>query len=336
MKIAFVGAGSYGFTHRLLADILSYEALRESDLAFMDVNPQRLEAVQVIAGEFLKRHNLRQVPEFTTDRRKALDGADFVRVSGRVEVYQNSLQLVITTIRRVPDENVSVEDFLPRTEQDVDELSEKLLKIAATVQNRHLRQLLDAFLNDEEFVRRLKACPAAVSYHQPYLGGLLEHTVSVVEMADYLASRYTKLDRELLLTGAILHDIGKIEELTWTKAFNYTDRGKLVGHLILAVEMIRERVHEIEDFPPHLYDLLSHLVLSHHGEYEWGSPKLPMTAEAIALHYLDNLDAKLEASTRIIEADRLTESNWTEYSRMFSRQLYRGPRTPEEKTESPD
>jgi 3'-5' exoribonuclease len=258
---------------------------------------------------------------------RALAGADFVRVTGRVEVYQDSLQLNLSTIRSVLSKEVVIEDFLPRTPRDVDEMFAKVRELAASVKNEHLSRLLRDFLDDSDFAARLKKAPAAVSYHQPYLGGLLEHTLAVATLADYVASRYPGLDREILITGTILHDIGKIEELSYTKAFEYTDRGRLIGHLIIAVQMVQDRVRRIEGFPSHLFDLLSHLILSHHGEYEWGSPKLPMTAEAIALHHLDNLDAKVEASTRTIEGDRLTEGNWTEYSRMFQRQLYRGPRS---------
>jgi 3'-5' exoribonuclease len=258
---------------------------------------------------------------------QALGGAHFVRVTGRVEVYQDSLQLNLNTIRPVSDKDVNVEDFLPRSPRDVEEMFAKLRELAASVRNEHLSRLLSDFLGDGDFTARFKKAPAAVSYHQPYLGGLLEHTLAVATLADYVASRYPGLDRDLLMTGTLLHDIGKIEELSYATGFEYTDRGRLIGHLIIAVQMVQDRVRRIEGFPPHLFDLLSHLILSHHGEYEWGSPKLPMTAEAIALHHLDNLDAKVEASTRTIEGDRLTEGNWTEYSRMFQRQLYRGPRS---------
>ena len=261
---------------------------------------------------------------------QALAGADFARVRGRVEVYQDSLQFVVDAIRAVPDEEVHPEDFLPATERDVNEMFARLVALGETVLNPHLRQLLDAFLGDEEMAAKIRKAPAAVTYHQPYLGGLLEHTLSVTEMADYLAGRFPQLDRDLFITGSILHDVGKVAELSYRRVFEYTDRGRLVGHLIIGVQMVQDRVRAIDDFPEHLFDLLCHLILSHHGEYEWGSPKLPMTPEAIALHHLDNLDAKIEASTRAIETDRMTEGNWTEYSRMFQRMLYKGPGTPAE------
>jgi len=262
---------------------------------------------------------------------RALDGAQFVRVNGRVETYQGALQLILSAIRAVKDSEVRVEDFLPATTRDVDEMYANLCQLGDTVENEHLGRLLKSILSDDAFVAAFKKCPAAVAYHQPFLGGLLEHTLAVTEMADQVASRYPGLDRDLLVTGAILHDIGKVEELSYDSAFDYTDRGRLIGHLIIAVQFVQDRVRQIEGFPPRLFDLLSHLILSHHGEYEWGSPKLPMTAEAIALHHLDNLDAKVEASLRAIETERLGERSWTEYNRMFERRFYRGPAsTPED------
>jgi 3'-5' exoribonuclease len=255
----------------------------------------------------------------------ALAGVEFVRVAGRIEVFQDALQLIVNTVRRVPPEQVKVEDFLPATKNDVAQMLAKLKALGATVTNEHLAKLLEAFFADAGFVEKFKKAPAAVSYHQPYLGGLLEHTLAVAELADLVAAKYPQLDRNLFITGTILHDIGKIDELAYSRAFAYTDRGQLIGHLIIGIEMVQEHVRGIEGFPTHLCDLLCHMILSHHGEYEWGSPKLPMTPEAIALHHLDNLDAKVEASTRAIETDRLTEGNWTEYSRMFQRTLYKGP-----------
>ena len=255
----------------------------------------------------------------------ALNGARFVRVGGRVEVYREALQLIVHNIRAVKADEVDASEFLPTTKRDVDEMFAKLKKLATTVENPHLAQLVDAFLSDETFAAKFKKAPAAVSYHQPFLGGLLEHTLTVTELADIIATRYPQLDRDLLIAGCILHDIGKVDELAYESNFEYTDRCRLIGHLIIAVEAVRDRVRDIDGFPEHLFDLLSHLILSHHGEHEWGSPKLPMTAEAFALHHLDNLDAKVEASSRAIEADNLGGGNWTEFNRMFQRRLYRGP-----------
>jgi 3'-5' exoribonuclease len=257
---------------------------------------------------------------------KAVSGASFVRVQVRVEVYQDSLQLNVSSIRPESMDRVVPADFLPSTPKNVEEMFAKLLALADSLANPHLRALVRSVLDDPELSARFKKAPAATSYHQAYLGGLLEHTLAVTELADLVAARYAGLNRDLFISGAILHDLGKIEELRYEKGFDYSDRGKLIGHLIIAVQMLQERVKTIDGFPPHLFDLLSHLILSHHGEYEFGSPKLPMTAEAIALHHLDNLDAKIDASLRAIESNRLTEGNWTEFSRMFQRQLYRGPR----------
>lgn len=255
---------------------------------------------------------------------EALRGARFIRVKGRTEVYQNRLQLVASGLRAVPTEQVNLDDFLPHTPRDVEELWGEVLRTAESIQNPHLASLLKAFVADEGFVQQFRRAPAAVSYHQPYLGGLLEHTANVTGLAEFVCARYTSLDRDLLLTGALLHDIGKIREFTYDAAFEYTDEGKLLGHLVIGVMMVQEKLNALADFPVALRDTLFHLMLSHHGEYEWGSPKLPMTPEAFALHHLDNLDAKVEASTRAIETDRLPESAWTEYNRMFGRTLYKG------------
>jgi len=266
---------------------------------------------------------------------KALDGTQFVRVSARVEVYQDSLQMIVNTIRSVRADEVNVAEFLPATTRDVDAMWTALRTLAESVTDPHLLQLLTDVLDDETFAEKFRRAPAAVTFHQPYLGGLLEHTLSVTELADIIAARYPQLDRDLLITGCVLHDIGKVDELSYDTSFDYTDRGRLIGHLIIAVGYLQERVREIEGFPPVLFDLLSHLILSHHGEYEWGSPKLPMTAEAFALHHVDNLDAKVEASTRAISAERVGEGNWTEFNRMFQRRLYRGPRQASSEEDAP-
>ena len=255
---------------------------------------------------------------------KALDGAQYVYVKGRVETYQGRLQVVADGIKPVEPDNVLLDDFLPHTAQDVDELYARLERAAGTVTQPQLAVLLKAFLDDEEIARGFRRCPAAVSFHQPYLGGLLEHTVNVVELAELVCDRYESLNRDLLVTSAVLHDVGKIRELTYNGPFGYSDQGKLVGHLVIGVMMIQEKLEAMSDFPDDLRDVLFHMILSHHGEHEWGSPKLPMTPEALVLHHLDNLDAKVEASSREIETDPMSKSHWTGFSRMFKRELYKG------------
>ena len=248
---------------------------------------------------------------------------DFVRIKGRVESYKDTLQLIVKVIEKVPEDTVRVSDFMPTTDQDVDKMEQGLRKILRTVEEPKLLELLAEFFNDSDFMVKFRQCPAAVQFHHAYLGGLLEHTLSLAKVAVRVLPDYPALRKDLLLTGVFLHDIGKVRELSWDRGFTYTDEGELVGHIVLGVAMLDEKARQVEDFPPALLDSLKHLILSHHGQYEFGSPKLPCTAEAIALHYLDNLDAKMHAFHKAVQADRDPESDWTEYSRMFSRRLYK-------------
>jgi 3'-5' exoribonuclease len=225
----------------------------------------------------------------------------------------------------VDESKVDADAFQPRTKEDIEELWTRMKEVVEALENAQMKRLLTAILDDEKIARDFKRCPAAVNYHQSYIGGLLEHTVKILEMGVFVCEQYPRLNRDLLLAGIILHDIGKTREMKYDGPFEYTDPGKLLGHLVIGVMMIQEKMRDLPDFPEDLRDVLYHLILSHHGEYEWGSPKLPMTPEALALHHLDNLDAKVEASGRAIETDRLAESSWTEYNQMFKRELYKGP-----------
>lgn len=253
----------------------------------------------------------------------SFDVQGFVRVSGRVESYRDTLQLVVKKIAKADEDSVSMADFVPTTEQDVDKMEESLRKMLRTVKDRHLIDLLAGFFNDEAFMACFRACPAAVQFHHAYLGGLLEHTLSMTKLACWITDHYPRLDKDLLLAGVFLHDIGKVRELNWERGFQYTNEGQLVGHLVLGASMVEEKARGVEGFPQELLDRLKHLILSHHGEYEFGSPKLPATAEAIALHYIDNLDAKMHAFEKAINEDRDPSTDWTEYNRMFARRLYK-------------
>jgi 3'-5' exoribonuclease len=255
---------------------------------------------------------------------EALGTTNFVRVRGHVEVYREQPQLILASIRPAPAEEVDLERFLPHSPYDPAERLAKLRGVVGTVKNEHLRALLGAFLDDPEFVARFQRCPAAVSYHHATIGGLIEHTTSIAELADCIAAKYPELNRDMLITGCILHDIGKTRELAYTETFAYTVHGELVGHVVSGVLMIEEKARGLADFPPELLDELRHVVLSHHGEFEFGSPKLPMTREALALHYLDNLDAKLEAVSRALEDETTGDGVWTEHLQMLRRRFYRG------------
>jgi 3'-5' exoribonuclease len=269
----------------------------------------------------------------------AIEQDDFLRVRGTVDVYQGAKQLVLTDFRPVPEDGLNLADFLPAFEGDVGALFEEARGLLAAVTNPHLRTVIDAFLADDALMTRFRTAPAAVRYHHAYLGGLLEHTVGVMRLAKQVIERYDVLDRDLLLTGAFLHDIGKVGEMTYARAFDYTDEGNLLGHLILGLNLVERKVRDWEmargeTFPEDLLAVLCHLIISHHGEYEYGSCKLPMTAEAVALHYLDNLDAKMHAIARHIAEDPNAQRRWTEFNRMLDRRLFKGL-TPPASDETP-
>lgn len=250
---------------------------------------------------------------------------DVVRVVGAAETYRDELQVRVDRIEAVPREQADPSDFLPRTAKDIGELEKRLGETVKSVKNDHLHGLLMAFFRDPEFRKRFCSAPGAKALHHAYIGGLCEHTVEVVELCGKVAEVYPQLDRDLLVTAAILHDIGKTEELTWETAFDYSDAGNLLGHLVLGERMVRERTDDIEGFPEELKMLLSHMILSHHGTGEFGSPKVPMTAEAIALHHAEDLDAKVNMFLGQIEEARKKGRRWTERHFLLQRALYVGP-----------
>jgi 3'-5' exoribonuclease len=250
---------------------------------------------------------------------------DVVRVVGAAETYRDELQVRVDRIETVPPEQADPSDFLPRTAKDVGELERRLAETVKSVKNDHLRGLLMAFFRDPEFRKRFCSAPGAKALHHAYIGGLCEHTVEVVELSEKVAEVYPQLDRDLLVTAAILHDIGKTEELTWAAAFDYSDAGNLLGHLVLGERMVRAWTDGIEGFPEELKMLLSHMILSHHGTGEFGSPKAPMTAEAIALHHAEDLDAKVNMFLGQIEDARKKGRRWTERHFLLGRALYVGP-----------
>jgi 3'-5' exoribonuclease len=262
------------------------------------------------------------------ERAAELDGAfgvnDVVRIRGRVERYRDQLQLNIAEIERIPQGEVDPGVFLPTSAEDREELWKTLRELAAKVQNPHLTRLLQHFITDRSFSRQMKEAPAAKSMHHAYLGGLLEHTVSVTRLLERLCDHYPTLDRDLLITAGILHDVGKIEELAHDTALDYTDAGRLLGHVVLGAQRVVEKISQIRGFPPGLALVLQHLIISHHGEYEFGSPKRPKTPEAFALHYADDLDAKMNHLSRLLEAERTTPSRWTSFQRVYDRFIFKG------------
>lgn len=252
----------------------------------------------------------------------AFSEKDYVAVSGRAERYRDQVQVVVYSLRRCAEEEVDISDFLRVVDSDRAELEGELRQAAEEVRNFHLKSLLLNFLNDPEFMRRFTTAPAAKNYHHPYLGGLLEHTANTVRICRMVCELYSDVDRDLLITAAALHDIGKIHELEYDRAIDFTDAGRFLGHLLLSDQMIRERIAGMPGFPGDLALRLRHAVLSHHGELEWGSPKRPKTLEAIVLHHVDNLDAKVNSFREIIERSCESESSWTDVKNLFKRPLY--------------
>jgi len=254
----------------------------------------------------------------------SLQADDFVRVKGVAELYRNELQINIKAITRAEAESLRLRDFLRESERDTGEMLAELKKYLDAVTDPDLRALLDAFFSDEEFVRGFRTAPAATSNHHAWLGGLLEHTLSMTRLALRLVEHYPRLRADLLLVGVFLHDIGKIRELSARRTFQYTVPGQLVGHIVLGALMLEEKARAIEGFPAEKLDVLRHLILSHHGQPEYGAVRPPMLAEAVVLHHLDNIDAKVCGFYDFLEQDAGTDPNFTSRSLMFQTQLYKG------------
>jgi len=252
------------------------------------------------------------------------DAGDVVKARGQVSRYQDRLQLTLDKIRRADSSEFDLGDFVPKTSRDIDELWAELNGYVASFTNSHLQALLRAFLDDPEIAQALKSAPAAKSMHHAWVGGLLEHIVSLLGISDLAARHYTEINRDLLLTGVVLHDIGKLHELRWGTSFDYTLEGQLIGHISIGVVMVEKRLASLPDFPENLRVLVEHIILSHHGKYEFGSPKLPMIPEALLLHYLDDLDAKMQTMRSEFaraEAQGRAPGQLTEWVRALERPL---------------
>ena len=234
---------------------------------------------------------------------------DYVDIIGEVTVYQKKLQLNIKRARKCREGEYNPEDYVPVSGKDTKAMYTELIQLANTVKNQWLRQLIiKFFVEDKVFIKQFQTSSAAKTVHHAFLGGLLEHTLGVMKMCNYMAETYTFLHRDLLLTAALFHDIGKTKELSGFPQNDYTDEGQLIGHIIIGVEMIDEKIREIDGFPPVLASELRHCILAHHGELEYGSPKKPAIAEAAALNFADNADAKLEIFKETL--DTKTEAVW--------------------------
>jgi 3'-5' exoribonuclease len=264
---------------------------------------------------------------------KSFEAGDFLQVKGKVQLFQGSLQLIANTLDKYDSNKVELTDFLPHTKHDVSKLLDRLKTTIRKVGDPHLRALAEAYFIDDAFMRGFARCPAGVKVHHAYVGGLLEHVVTMLDVAEKVLPLYPEVNRDLVIMGVFLHDSGKVRELSYARTFAYSDEGQLLGHLTIGIEMLADKARTVPDltgepFPAELLLRLKHLVLSHHGELEYGSPKVPMTPEAVALHAIDLLDSRLTIALREIGDDR-GQSAWTPYNAALGRRMYKGGRNPQ-------
>jgi 3'-5' exoribonuclease len=247
---------------------------------------------------------------------------DFVKVNARVEIYRNRPQLSLQQLRLAKPEEVDLADFLAHTKEDVGKLYTQLLEYAESIRNPWLKKLVTRIISDPTIAAKYKRAPAAKVMHHAYLGGLLEHVIGLCGLAKQIAAHYPELDVDLLLTAAILHDVGKLEELCFERAIGYTVEGQLLGHIVMEVETVSKAMDAVEGFPANLKTVVQHMLISHHGQYEFGSHKLPMIREAMAFHYMDDLDSKLAAVRAALAVDT-GEPEWSAYSGALGRKFLR-------------
>jgi len=257
---------------------------------------------------------------------KALPKPGFIHIQGRSELYQNSLQIVVNNVGVIDAGKVNLEDFLARTDKDVKQLFEEVKKNVGQIKNPQLKALVGEFLADTKLMEKFRNAPAAVKIHHDYLGGLLEHTHNMLRVATAILPLYPQVQADLVLAGIFLHDMGKTEELTYDMAFSYTDSGQLIGHITQTLLMVNKKADALRakgtQIDQQILDALGHIILSHHGEYEFGSPKLPATPEAFMVYYIDDLDAKVSQVTTAIENEP-GETDWTAWKSALQTRLYR-------------
>jgi 3'-5' exoribonuclease len=249
---------------------------------------------------------------------------DIVKIKGWVTTYKELPQIKVERLRKAAEGETNISDFLPATDKDIEALFQEFKKVSGTIANHHLDKLMQLILEDSYITEELKKAPGGKLWHHPYVGGLLEHTLRVVDICEKAASAYDLLNRDLLITGALLHDLGKIKGYSGKGFFDYTDEGRLVGHIISGVELIDRKLDLIPDFPAALALQLKHLIISHHGELEFASPVVPMTIEAIVLHHADEMDAQVNAFSRIIKTEKVKGKRWSDWVNLINRYIYLG------------
>jgi 3'-5' exoribonuclease len=277
----------------------------------------------------------------TKDIFNALPDGGFVKVRGRVENYQNNLQFIIEQVWAAKEGTFEIADLIPHTTRDIPKMCARLVEMLGSIQNRHLAAVIQAYIDDAKLMDQFCKAPAAMSFHHAFIGGLLEHTSNSIEVADAVCKFYPRLNRDLVIAGIFLHDIAKVWELTYECAFGYSDGGQLVGHIVKSaiwVEQRRQQAEEMlgEKIPQNLIDVLQHIIISHHGVPEFGAIKIPATPEAIAVHFIENLDAKLMIALSNCRGDGLDKNagNWTEYVKSMGGRLYRPDPAPADAVEA--
>jgi 3'-5' exoribonuclease len=248
---------------------------------------------------------------------------DFIHIRAKATVYLGKMQLIVSDIARIPDNEVTLSDFLPVGIRDIAEMTEELFALVASCSDDNLRGLLRTFFDDGPFLELYRTAPAAKGMHHVYLGGLLEHSLAVAMLVDLIMPLYPGLNRDLLLAGALLHDVGKVREMAYLRSFDYTDEGKLLGHITIGVEMVHEKISALGNFPQEDAMLLKHMILSHHGQYEFGSPKRPKTIEATVLNYLDDMDSKINGIRTHMRKEQANPSRWSTYHRLYDRYFFK-------------
>ncbi len=253
----------------------------------------------------------------------AAETGDFIQVLGGAGEYRGSVQITVKEVQPVAAESIDLRDFLPASGKNPEQMFERLVNLCATIKNNHLKRFFDVLWGDSDLVEGFKTAPAAKMMHHAYLGGLLEHTLSMAMLADKVATHYGGVDRDLLLAGTVVHDIGKINELEYNHRIDYTDQGRLLSHIVIGVQIVDEKISQLPEFPLSLADQLKHMIISHHGEKQFGSPELPKTLEAVLLHYLDAIDSRMNAIRQFMAADD-PDSDWTGYHRLLERHFFKG------------
>ena len=264
----------------------------------------------------------------TEDIARRFENGDYVRVHGTTQIYQGALQLIATKIAKAASDDVADEDFQQITGQDIQQLRGRLAELLSSISDPALSALAQSYLDDETWMDKFSGAPAGVKNHHAYHGGLLQHVVQLMEIVSRIGDLYPNLDPDLMLIGTFLHDSGKVDELTYERNLQYSDQGQLLGHIVLALSVLDTKIAELEKRGVKLPDetalRLRHMIVSHHGSLEFGSPTVPMTLEAVALHHLDNLDAKIHHFTTLLRDDANVDSHWTQYHPNIGRKLFKG------------